>query len=67
MNQSLVGQELVIIIAAKSNKPTILSPDFLKYSAIIPAEWELTRRPIYTNRVAQVIFQKSISIVAEST
>lgn len=65
MNETVVVQELAIIIAAKNHNPTILNPDFLKYSGIVPADWELARQPIYTNRVAQVIFQNGISIVAE--
>ena len=31
-------QELVIVIAAKNNNPTILTVDFLKYSGIIPSD-----------------------------
>lgn len=65
MNQSLVVQELVIVIAAKNLSPTILNLDFLKYSGIVPGDWELARAPIYTERVAQVIFTNGISIVAE--
>lgn len=67
MNTSLVVQELAIIIAAKNHNPTILNPDFLKYSGIVPTDWELARQPIFTNRVAQVIFTNGISIVAEPT
>lgn len=65
MNSNLVVQELVIVIAAKNLSPTILNPDFLKYSGIIPADWELARQPIYTKSVAQVAFQNGISVVAE--
>lgn len=65
MNTTLVVQELVIVIAAKNHNPTILNPDFLKYSGIVPTDWELARQPIYTNRVAQVTFSNGISIVAE--
>lgn len=65
MAQSLVVQELVIVIAAKNLSPTILNPDFLKYSGIVPADWELARQPIFTNSVVSVVFQNGISIVAE--
>lgn len=65
MNKTLVVQELVIVIAANNHNPTILNPDFLKYSGIARADWELARQPIYTNRVAQVIFTNGISVVAE--
>lgn len=56
MTQSLAVQELAIIIAAKNHNPTILTPDFLKYTGIVPADWELARQPIFTSSVAQVIF-----------
>lgn len=58
--------ELVIVIAAKNNNPTILTADFLKYSGIIPSDWELARQPVLTNSVAQVIFTNGVSIVAET-
>jgi hypothetical protein len=59
-------QELVIVIAAKNNNPTIVTADFLKYSGIIPSDWELARQPVLTNSVAQVIFTNGVSIVAET-
>ncbi|WP_013334496.1 hypothetical protein [Gloeothece verrucosa] len=66
MNKSLVTQELVIVVAVKNNNPTILNPDFLKYSGVIPTEWELARPPVYTNQVVQIIFQNGISIAAQA-
>lgn len=59
-------QELVIVISAKNNNPTILTVDFLKYSGIIPSDWELARQPVLTNSAAQVIFTNGVSIVAET-
>ncbi|AUB43962.1 hypothetical protein COO91_10176 (plasmid) [Nostoc flagelliforme CCNUN1] len=67
MSQTLVTQEFGIIIAAKNHKPTILNPDFLKYSGIVPTEWELARQPIYTQSVSQVAFTNGIVIIAEPT
>ena len=67
MSQSLITQEFGIIIAAKNHKPTILNPDFLKYSGIVPTEWELARQPIYTQSVSQVAFTNGIVIIAEPT
>ncbi|MBW4558011.1 MAG: hypothetical protein KME59_19175 [Trichormus sp. ATA11-4-KO1] len=67
MSQSLITQELGIIIAAKNHKPTILNPDFLKYSGIIPTDWELARQPIYTQSVSQVAFTNGVAIIAEPT
>ncbi len=59
-------QELVIVIAAKNNNPTILTADFLRYSGIIPGDWELARQPVFTNSASQVIFTNGVSIVAET-
>lgn len=59
-------QELVIVIAAKNNNPTILTADFLKYSGIIPSDWELARQPVLNTNVSQVVFTNGVSIVAET-
>ncbi|QLE59735.1 hypothetical protein [Nostoc sp. TCL26-01] len=67
MSQSLITQELGIIIAAKNHKPTILNPDFLKYSGIVPSEWEMARQPVYTQSVSQVAFTNGVAIIAEPT
>lgn len=65
MTTSLIIPELVIVIAAKNHNPLILTPDFLKYSGIVPADWELAPKPIYSQRGSQVTFANGISIVAE--
>lgn len=67
MNHNLITQEFGIIIAAKNHNPTILNPDFLKYSGIVPQEWELVRQPTYTQNVSQLAFTNGIMIVAEPT
>ncbi|MFN6487754.1 MULTISPECIES: hypothetical protein [unclassified Nostoc] len=65
MSQNLNIQEIAIAIAAKQHNPTILTPDFLKYSGIVPSDWELAQPPIITDSVAQVVFQNSINITAQ--
>jgi hypothetical protein len=67
MSQTLITQELGIIIAAKNHKPTILNPDFLKYSGIVPDEWEIARQPVYTQSLSQVAFTNGVAIIAEPT
>jgi hypothetical protein len=67
MSQSLITQEFGIIIAAKNHNPTLLNPDFLKYSGIVPTEWELARQPISTQNGSQVAFTNGVLIVAEPT
>ena len=65
MNQNLNIQEMAIAIAAQKNNPTILTTDFLKYSGIVPSEWELAKPPILTNTAAQVAFQNGITVIAD--
>jgi hypothetical protein len=65
MSQSLSIQEFAIAIAVKQQNPTILTPDFLRYSGIVPNNWELARQPIVTNSVAQVAFTNGVSIAAQ--
>ncbi|MCC5638756.1 hypothetical protein LC593_23575 [Nostoc sp. CHAB 5844] len=63
--KKLTVQELGIVIAIKNHKPTLLNPDFLKYSGIVPSEWELARQPVFTNNVVQIAYTSGINIVAE--
>lgn len=65
MNQGLILQDLVIVIAAKNHKPSLLNLDFLKCSGIVPSDWELARQPISANNMAQVMFTNGIAITAE--
>jgi hypothetical protein len=65
MNQALIIQELAIAIAAQQLNPSILNPDFLKYSGVVPADWELARQPARTNTGIQLIYQNGVTIVAQ--
>lgn len=65
MNQPLVIQEFVIVLAAKNHNPSLLNPDFLKYSGIVPTDWELARPPVSSRNVTSITFKEGISIVAE--
>ena len=58
-------QELVFAIAAKNLNPAMLSEDFLKFSGIVPNDWELGKQPILNPNFAQVSFQNGISIVSQ--
>jgi hypothetical protein len=65
MNQTLNIQEMAIAIAVEKNDPTILTPDFLKYTGIVSSDWELAREPVRTNSVSQVTFQNGVNIVSQ--
>jgi hypothetical protein len=61
----LITQELAIVVSVKTQNPTILNEEFLKQTGIIPSDWKLARDPIYTDRVAQVVFENGFSIAAQ--
>jgi hypothetical protein len=63
MTKELKVQEFGIIVAIKDNKPTVLNPDFLKYSGIVP-DSELARQPIFTQNLSQVVYTNGVSIIA---
>ncbi|MBD2200391.1 MULTISPECIES: hypothetical protein [Calothrix] len=65
MNQNFEVQELLIAIAVRQQNPSILTADFLKYTGIVPSDWELARPPVITNTAAQVVYQNGVSIIAE--
>jgi hypothetical protein len=65
MQSTLNIQEVAIAVVAKDLNPTVLNPDFLKYSDIVPSDWELARPPVYTNRLAQLMFNNGVGIVAQ--
>jgi hypothetical protein len=66
MKDSLTLQELAIVIAVQQLNPTILNPDFLKYSGIIPSDWELARQPTRTNTGIQLSYQNGVTIIAQA-
>ncbi|WP_017325725.1 hypothetical protein [Synechococcus sp. PCC 7336] len=59
-------QELAIVLSAKEHDPTLLNPEFLRHSGIVPKEWELARDPVRTTRVSQVAFTNGCSVVAQT-
>ncbi|UKP00955.1 hypothetical protein [Nostoc sp. UHCC 0870] len=65
MIENFQVQELLIAIAVRQQNPSILTADFLKYTGIVPSDWELARPPVLTNTAAQVVYQNGVSIVAE--
>jgi hypothetical protein len=64
MNQNLDVQELSLVIAVERQDPSLLTPDFLRYSGIIPQDWELSRQPVRAQQAAQVSYQNGVSILA---
>ena len=58
-------EELTITIAAKKLSPSMLSPDFLKHTGIVPSEWELARDPITNTRGRQINFKNGLNVIAQ--
>ena len=66
MNQSVfVPQEMEIVLATTPQAPTIVTPEFLKLSGVLPENWELSRAPIYTQQVVQLAYQTGVTITAQ--
>ena len=65
MTPTITIQELAIIIAAPNHTPTLLTPDFLKATGVVPIDWELARPPKLTPAIAQVSFTNGINIIAQ--
>lgn len=58
-------EEISIIIAAQDLTPTMMSQDFLKFSGIIPKEWELAQQPVLNPNYAQLNFKSGINVIAQ--
>jgi hypothetical protein len=58
-------QEIAISISATNFSPTIINPDYLKISGVIPQDWQLSREPIASPGSIQLVYQNRISIVGQ--
>lgn len=58
-------EELTVVITAKNLTPTMMSQDFLKFSGIIPQNWELAQQPVLNPNLAQLTFKNGVGITAQ--
>lgn len=58
-------EEVAIVIAAQDLTPTMMSQDFLKFSGIIPKDWELSQQPLLNPANAQLHYTNGVSIAAQ--
>ncbi|MBE9166245.1 hypothetical protein IQ238_01425 [Pleurocapsales cyanobacterium LEGE 06147] len=58
-------EEIAVTIAAQNLTPTLMSQDFLKFSGIIPQDWELAQQPVLNLALAQLTFQNGITFLAQ--
>jgi hypothetical protein len=66
MKPKITIQELALSLSAKNHSPTLLNSDFLKYSGIVPPDWELARPPLLGPQISQVAFTNGINVIAQS-
>jgi hypothetical protein len=65
MNQEFNIQEIAIVVAVAKQNPTLVTPDFLTGSNIIPSDWEIARQPVLSQFGSQIMFKNGMSIVAQ--
>lgn len=58
-------EEISLTIVAKDLTPTMISQDFLKFSGIVPREWELAQQPVSNPNYSQLSFTSGVSINAQ--
>jgi hypothetical protein len=57
--------ELAIVLLVRNQNPALLNLDFLKYSGIVPEDWELASSPIVTPQSSQIIFKNGLRLIAD--
>jgi hypothetical protein len=65
MTRTVTVQEIVAILATQGQTPSVINAEFLKYSGIIPDDWELIRQPIYTEEVAQIAYNTNVTVTVQ--
>ena len=58
-------QEIALAISIKNLSPTILTEDFLKFRGIIPSDWKLVKRPIFSPKLSKLTFHNKVTITAQ--
>jgi hypothetical protein len=65
MNQALNIQEIAIALTTQPQNHSVLTLDFLKYSRIVPKDWELARPAFLNETAAQLVFRNGVAIAAQ--
>jgi hypothetical protein len=63
--QNLTVQELAIVIAVEKIDPTMLTPEFLSMTQIVPSEWEVLGQPVRSFEGSQITYQQGVSIITQ--
>ena len=64
MAENSTIKDLSITIAIQNYSPTLLTPDFLSGSGVVPKDWELSRQPTVSARGTQLAFTNGVQIEA---
>jgi len=65
MKPTIALQDLSISIAISNYNPYVMTPDFLKYSGIVPSTWKLAKQPVVNHNLAHIAFTNGINFVAQ--
>jgi hypothetical protein len=65
MHTKIAIQELAIVFAVRDQNPQSFNLDFLKYSGVVPADWQLAKPLSGNQQFTRLIFQNDVHIVAQ--
>lgn len=57
--------ELAVVLVARSNNPSILNPDFLRFNGIVSEGWDVAQSPVSTPAFSQVVFKNGVTVTAD--
>jgi hypothetical protein len=63
--QNLTVQELAIVIAVEKIDPTLLTPEFLSMTQIVPSDWEVLGQPVRSFEGSHITYQQGLSIITQ--
>jgi hypothetical protein len=58
-------QELAFVIAVREIDATLITPEFLKYSQIVPSTWEVAGQSERSFQGSRVTFQNGVTVIAQ--
>jgi hypothetical protein len=58
-------KEVSLTLVIAQLDPSMLTEQFLKFSGIIPNDWELARQPVVGKAGTQLVFKNGVSLVAQ--
>jgi hypothetical protein len=59
--------EFSVVLLVRNQNPTLLNLDFLKYSGVVPHDWEVASAPILSQQGSLIIFQNGLRLAADTT